>query len=56
MTAALLEYETIDAEQIEDIMAGRPVRPPKPAAPPPPTSGGDRPSAPAATTHPAQEA
>ena len=30
MTAALMEYETIDAEQINDIMAGIPVRPPKP--------------------------
>lgn len=31
MTAALLEWETIDAEQIKDIMAGRTPRPPKPA-------------------------
>ncbi|HWU83187.1 MAG TPA: ATP-dependent zinc metalloprotease FtsH [Methylophilaceae bacterium] len=31
MTAALLEWETIDAEQINDIMAGLPPRPPKPA-------------------------
>ncbi|MFN7834523.1 MAG: ATP-dependent zinc metalloprotease FtsH [Burkholderiaceae bacterium] len=30
MTNALLEWETIDAEQIKDIMAGRPVRPPAP--------------------------
>ena len=29
MTAALLEWETIDAEQINDIMAGRVPRPPK---------------------------
>ncbi|MFN3630373.1 MAG: cell division protein FtsH, partial [Casimicrobiaceae bacterium] len=29
MTAALMEYETIDADQIADIMAGRPVRPVK---------------------------
>jgi cell division protease FtsH len=29
MAAALLEWETIDAEQIEDIMSGRPPRPPK---------------------------
>ena len=29
MAKALLEYETIDAEQIEDIMSGRPPRPPK---------------------------
>jgi cell division protease FtsH len=30
MTKALLEFETIDAEQIDDIMAGKPPRPPKP--------------------------
>lgn len=29
MTAALMELETIDADQINDIMAGLPVRPPK---------------------------
>ncbi|MCB5184875.1 ATP-dependent zinc metalloprotease FtsH [Methylobacillus gramineus] len=29
MTAALLEWETIDAEQIHDIMDGKPPRPPK---------------------------
>ncbi|MDH0091794.1 ATP-dependent zinc metalloprotease FtsH [Achromobacter mucicolens] len=29
MTAALLEWETIDADQINDIMEGRPPRPPK---------------------------
>jgi cell division protease FtsH len=29
MTAALLELETIDADQINDIMAGKPPRPPK---------------------------
>ena len=31
MTAALLEWETIDAEQIDDIMAGKAPRPPKPS-------------------------
>lgn len=30
MTKALLEWETIDAEQIDDIMGGKPPRPPKP--------------------------
>jgi len=30
MTKALLEWETIDAEQIDDIMNGKPPRPPKP--------------------------
>ncbi len=34
MTAALLEWETIDADQIGDIMAGRPPREPKPSAVP----------------------
>jgi cell division protease FtsH len=43
MTAALMEYETIDADQINDIMAGLPVREPKPrqsAVKPSSTSGG----------------
>lgn len=31
MTKALMELETIDAEQINDIMAGKPPRPPKPS-------------------------
>jgi len=29
MAAALMKYETIDAEQIDDLMARRAVRPPK---------------------------
>jgi cell division protease FtsH len=33
MTAALLELETIDADQINDIMEGKPPRPPKPVQP-----------------------
>jgi cell division protease FtsH len=32
MAKALLEFETIDADQINDIMAGLPPRPPKPPA------------------------
>jgi cell division protease FtsH len=32
MAKALLELETIDAEQIDDIMAGKPPRPPKPSS------------------------
>ncbi|HUX31754.1 MAG TPA: ATP-dependent zinc metalloprotease FtsH [Thiobacillus sp.] len=56
MTAALLEYETIDADQIGDIMAGRPVRPSKPLVTPQPPADGDKPSAPAPTTQPVQEA
>src|SRR5712672_3661391 len=42
MTKALLEFETIDADQIQDIMDGRPPRPPKPpaqAAQQPPQAG-----------------
>jgi cell division protease FtsH len=56
MTQALLEWETIDAEQIEDIMAGREPRPPKPVSPPPPPSSTSTPSAPAPTSTPAEEA
>jgi len=57
MTAALLEWETIDSEQIDDIMAGRSPRPPKPSqnSPTPPRDSGG-PSAAAPTTRPAQEA
>ena len=43
MAKALLEWETIDREQIDDIMAGREPRPPKdwvPRTPPSGTSGG----------------
>ncbi|MBI5918302.1 MAG: ATP-dependent metallopeptidase FtsH/Yme1/Tma family protein [Nitrosomonadales bacterium] len=61
MTAALLEWETIDADQIADIMAGKPPRPPKPAqsskTPEPPQD--TTPTAPAtpaaAPSQPAQE-
>ena len=59
MTKALLEWETIDAEQIEDIMCGRPPRPPKPSPPPAPpaANSGGTPDAPAAATaEPAKEA
>jgi cell division protease FtsH len=31
MTRALLEWETLDADQLNDIMAGKPPRPPKPS-------------------------
>jgi len=43
MTKALLEWETIDADQIKDIIAGREPRPPKPSSMPPikPKSGND---------------
>ena len=45
MAKALLEYETLDADQIGDIMSGKPPRPPKPsgsqpAAKPPAADGG----------------
>ena len=56
MVAALLEWETIDAEQIGDIMAGKPPRPPKPVTvqpPPPPNDPGPQPTA---TVTPAREA
>ena len=46
MTAALLEWETIDADQINDIMAGRPPRPPKQTTTPPSRPSGDAPAAP----------
>ena len=34
MARALLELETIDADQINDIMSGKPPRPPKPSTSP----------------------
>jgi len=40
MAKALLEWETIDADQIDDIMAGKPPRPPKDWAPRNPSVGG----------------
>jgi cell division protease FtsH len=54
MAQALLKWETIDAEQIDDIMAGREPRPPKPvSAPPAPRDSS--PSAPAPSATPAAE-
>ncbi len=52
MAQALLEWETLDAEQIDDIMAGKPPRPPKPTqsaprASTPNDTPGAEPSAPA---------
>jgi cell division protease FtsH len=42
MVKALLEWETLDADQIKDIVAGRSPRPPRPSAtkPTPPADGG----------------
>jgi len=56
MAKALLEWETIDADQINDIMAGNPPRPPKPATVTPPAEppADEKPTAPA-TGEPAQE-
>ncbi len=40
MAKALLDWETIDAEQLDDIMAGKPPRPPKDWTPRNPSVGG----------------
>ena len=56
MAHALLEWETIDADQINDIMDGRPPRPPKPAQPPAQQPPKDNTPTAAATTTPAREA
>jgi cell division protease FtsH len=48
MAKTLLEWETIDADQIDDIMAGRPPRPPKP-------TGGSTPQPGAPSAGPATE-
>jgi cell division protease FtsH len=56
MAKALMEWETLDADQISDIMEGRPPRPPKPAQPPaPPRDPGAQP-APTTTPAPSQGA
>jgi len=51
MATTLLEWETLDADQINDIMSGKPPRSPKPATPPPKSTPdstpGAAPSAPA---------
>jgi cell division protease FtsH len=58
MAKALLEWETLDAEQISDIMDGRPPRPPKPTPPPSshPKDPGPQPAPAATATTPAQSA
>ncbi|MCZ4312023.1 ATP-dependent zinc metalloprotease FtsH [Comamonadaceae bacterium G21597-S1] len=58
MAKALLEYETIDMDQIDDIMAGKPPRPPKDWTPRTPAPGGGSGSGgnPAVTTDPAPTA
>ncbi len=53
MARALLEWETLDADQVNDIMAGKPPRPPKPvssSAPTPPTDGPQGAAAPVTPT------
>ena len=59
MTKALLEWETIDSDQINDIMAGNLPRPPKPSSQPLPkpasTPPQDPPSAPVATNKTAKQ-
>jgi cell division protease FtsH len=54
MVAALLEFETIDSDQISDIMAGLPVRQPKPTQSKitPAAGGSSTPPGPAATPAP----
>jgi cell division protease FtsH len=56
MAKALLEWETIDADQISDIMEGRPPRPPKPAPAPAQQPPKDNTPGATATATPAQEA
>ena len=57
MAKALLEWETIDADQIDDIMAGKPPRPPKDWTPRNPSvGGGDSGGTPAVNTDPAPTA
>ena len=57
----LLEFETLDSEQLDDIMNGLPPRPPKPSqsgssTPPAAPSTGTGAPAPTATNRPAREA
>ncbi len=55
MTKALLEWETIDSDQIEDIVAGRQPRPPKESSGGG-SAGGNAPSGPSAGVAPAAPA
>ncbi len=53
MATALLEWETLDAEQINDIMVGKPPRAPKPVTPPSKPSPDNTPGAAPTATAPA---
>ncbi|MFA7270201.1 MAG: ATP-dependent zinc metalloprotease FtsH [Sterolibacterium sp.] len=53
MAKTLLEWETLDAEQISDIMAGNPPRAPKPATPPQKPTPDSTPGAAPSATAPA---
>ncbi len=55
MAKALLEWETIDSDQINDIMEGKPPRPPKPVQPPQTGQETSSGGATATTTQPARE-
>ncbi|MEO7726956.1 MAG: cell division protein FtsH, partial [Burkholderiales bacterium] len=54
MAKTLLEWETMDSEQLNDIMEGREPRPPKPVAAPASVPPKDPPPSPATTAAPAQ--
>lgn len=56
MAKALLEWETIDTEQLDDIMAGRDPRPPKDWSPRTPPAGDGGSGPPAVKTDPAATA
>ena len=56
MAKALLEWETIDSDQLDDIMAGRPPRPPKDWTPRTPSSGDGSGGTPAVQPNPAPTA
>jgi len=53
MANALMEWETIDSDQLDDIMAGRPPRPPKDWTPRTPSSGDGSGGTPALHSNPA---
>jgi len=50
MAKALLEWETIDSDQIDDIMSGKSPRPPKDWTTQPPKAGGGSGGEPAVST------